>query len=116
MARKRYDDVEILPLRREIEVHLRETTFQFLRKFGDAALSDMCRKVDVTEVKGKVEKIAIYEVFAWQDTNIIKAKTLSKDQFEKAVLMKILVTTQQQRRFLRSIAIKTLLIALRTIN
>ena len=65
-----------------------ENTFEFLKSFEDGSLSNMCRKLDVAEVKGKLERVAIYEVFAWQNADIIAAKISSKSQFEKAVSMK----------------------------
>ena len=62
-----------------------ETTFNSLEGYLDNSLSNTCRKIDFTEVKGKSQKIAIYEVFAWENAEIIEAKIRSKDQFENAV-------------------------------
>ena len=62
-----------------------ETTFNSLEGYLDNSLSNTCRKIDFTEVEGKSQKIAIYEVFAWENAEIIEAKIRSKDQFENAV-------------------------------
>ena len=65
-----------------------DATFQFLQGSNNTNLSEMCRKVDFAEVKGKSEKITIYEVFAWQDKSVVDEKINSKVKFEKAVSVK----------------------------
>jgi len=52
-------------------------------------LIDKCRKLDIAEVRGKSDKVAIYEVFAWEKSDIIEAKIFSKVEFEKAISAKI---------------------------
>jgi two-component system sensor histidine kinase ChiS len=66
-----------------------EATFGSLMQGDNLDLIDTCRKLDIAEVRGKSDKVAIYEVFAWEKSDIIEAKIFSKVEFEKAISAKI---------------------------
>ena len=66
-----------------------EATFGSLMQGDNLDLIDKCRKLDIAEVRGKSDKVAIYEVFAWEKSDIIEAKIFSKVEFEKAISAKI---------------------------